>query len=299
MPVDSAYLCMALTANKNYSEASELLSKISSVEEVMGNSINYEILKSQRNFEEANRYIEKLYHQNSDIYMNKIRTNFSNNAVDYYKSQKELTQQKNEQKRLHIALIVIISIIIILALISFTRSAISRKQIVLNEKVLLAEQLKEALDESDRKMMISNDRLAELTPLLGESLKTRQALIDELGILLIENSVSKSGKRKIAEFVTSLINEFSSSQEQIDKLEHEADLVYEGLISQFRKDFPKLKEKDYKLFLFALLGYSSPVIAMFLGEENVTNIYYRRRHLKDKIKTSSTKNKEKYLSAIS
>lgn len=60
MPVDSAYLCMALTANKNYSEASELLSKISSVEEVMGNSINYEILKSQRNFEEANRYIEKL-----------------------------------------------------------------------------------------------------------------------------------------------------------------------------------------------------------------------------------------------
>ena len=100
MPVDSAYLCMALTANKNYSEASELLSKISSVEEVMGNSINYEILKSQRNFEEANRYIEKLYHQNSDIYMNKIRTNFSNNAVDYYKSQKELTQQKNEQKTL-------------------------------------------------------------------------------------------------------------------------------------------------------------------------------------------------------
>ena len=59
-----------------------------------------------------------------------------------------------------------------------------------------------------------------------------------------------------------------------------------------------MKEADYRLFLFSLLGFSIPAIAVFLKEKKITAVYDRKRRLKDKIKTLDPIKSNRYLAFL-
>ncbi len=69
-------------------------------------------------------------------------------------------------------------------------------------------------------------------------------------------------------------------------------------MSKFNADFPNLMENDYLLFLYSIYGFSTSAIALFLGLDNVTGVYDRRKRLKNKIKASDSGNRQIYLAIL-
>ena len=96
-----------------------------------------------------------------------------------------------------------------------------------------------------------------------------------------------------------LIDQYSKDEKKIAELESYADTHYDNIMTSFREDFPNLINNDYLLFLYSIYGSSSPAIALFLGLENVSGVYDRRKRLKNKIKVFEGENKTKYLQILS
>ena len=100
---------------------------------------------------------------------------------------------------------------------------------------------------------------------------------------------------RVSKAVSKLIDELSEDKKKIEELEKSVNLVCNDIMASFRTDFPNLKEADYNLFLYSILGFSPSAITLFLKEEKLTKVYERKRRLKDKIKKLDSPNREKYM----
>lgn len=78
-------------------------------------------------------------------------------------------------------------------------------------------------------------------------------------------------------------------------MEKHVDKIYNNVFTSFRQDFPSLKDNDYRLFLFIILGLSNAAISLLLKEEKLSAIYERKRRLKEKIKNLPQEKQEMYM----
>lgn len=104
--------------------------------------------------------------------------------------------------------------------------------------------------------------------------------------------------KKISDAIDSFLFSFSTDKNKISELESFANKHHNNLVADFYAEFPNLKDSDKMLFLYSTLGLSNAAITLFLQLRDITLVYDRRRHLKDKIKASDSKNKQKYLSHL-
>lgn len=107
-----------------------------------------------------------------------------------------------------------------------------------------------------------------------------------------------TAKKKIADSMTALIDGLSSHSKTVGELEKKVDATYDFLMTDFRGDLPKLKEIDYRLFLFSVIRFSIPSISLLLKAGKVEEVYNRKRHLKDKIKHLDKQKADRYLSYL-
>lgn len=149
----------------------------------------------------------------------------------------------------------------------------------------------------ERKKM--NTKLGIAQESIRNIISSKFDIFDKLCQPIFENNNSNLSKKRIADMVNKLISDFTSNSKKISELEDFVNLHSDNLISNFKLDFPTLKEVDYRLFLFNILGFSVNSISLFLGESKITPIYDRKRRIKDKIKKFNGANREKYLKAIS
>ncbi len=293
-PIDSSYLCSALVGNKEYDKALTLLNQISLKDEIIEASVNFEAMKANSNYKGAISWMEKLYHINAKEYKEKIRTNFSNSAVDYFKQEKLISDHLLSKSKT-IYILTISLIILILFIIVFSAIAIiNRKKNLISEKVILAEQLKESLVSSLQQLEKFNKELGQTNNKLAHQIETKFKLIsDSLSISTVNNN--DIDKNRVAKDITALIKKLTSDGSDFLYLENHIDSTHGFIVKNFRDEFPNLKEDDYRLFLFSIIGFSNPLIALLLGYSKVNTVYDRRRHLKDKIKMSASVKKELYL----
>lgn len=70
--------------------------------------------------------------------------------------------------------------------------------------------------------------------------------------------------------------------------------LYNNIFSDFKNDLPDLKEADYRLFLFCILGLSTDSISLLLKETNKAAVYNRKKRLKEKIRKLDAQKQGKY-----
>lgn len=154
---------------------------------------------------------------------------------------------------------------------------------------MLANQLQDELSESKQDNKNSNDIIKSL-------MSTKYELLEELSSIVLQNNNTNLARKKIADTVTKIIEELSIRSEKIVALEKKVDSLYNNLMSEFKTDLPNLKEVDYRLFLFSVLGLSNATISLFLKEDKIDAVYNRKRRLKNKIKQLEITKSSRYLS---
>jgi len=257
--------------------------------------------------------LENLYSLNVREYKDKIRNNFSNTAVDYYKNKQLKTAQELKTKKLGIALVIVSALLAIFIITMVAKSVYTKKNREIEKKVLLAIQLQEHINglEKDRdslkeslkkssvenrlaheklshtheELVSTNEKLNQNNALIKSLLSSKYETLENLCRVVVECNDEKTADRKIAQKVSSLIKDMSIGDDNIKNIERKVDEIHDNLMSDLRKELPSLKEDDFRLYLYSVLGFSLPVITLFLKKDSINQIYSRKKRLKAKIST--------------
>ena len=118
--------------------------------------------------------------------------------------------------------------------------------------------------------------------------------IDELCNTYYVYQGSQHERAKIYNNVISIISNLSKDRKTISELETFVNTYKNNLMSDFRCEFPALKDEDYLLFLYIVVDFSSRAISILIGE-SLPVVYNRKSSLKRKIQHSASPMKERFL----
>lgn len=286
---DSLYLLLTYIRQGDRVKAMKLSSECSDLSKGLGNWMRYEIYEALDSLPQAMETLKKMDHETDSILRYMLTSNISGTLLDYYDSQKELPEV-----RLKITHVIAWSIGIIGLLLSGVCTLLfyqyrKKQKNIINRNVGIAENLREMISIKDREAQ------EKIQNLLAE----RFNVLDNLCRILYEKGNSSLARKQISNEIDSLIRQFSTDKVKLAELSDYVNKNCDGIMDKLKSDFPEMKDLDYRLFLYSVLGFSNSVIAMFLGEEKITAIYARRKRLKNKFKDLSSEYKDDYIKAIS
>lgn len=146
--------------------------------------------------------------------------------------------------------------------------------------------LQDSLFERDK-------RQEEMSNKIGSLFSTRFKLLDGLASSYFECKETGQEQKRIYAEVKNSIVDFSSdatTQELIDIVNG----YKNGLMDDFKADYPKLSASQYRLALYLFCGFSLSSISIFV-DSDLRNIYVYKSRLKSIIANGESPRKEEYL----
>jgi tetratricopeptide repeat protein len=250
--------------------------------------IKYTVYKHQDDLKKALNELEVKDSLRNIMFYTRINQDLTSSPIDYYQTKQENTKYELEIEKSKHSLILITCILVFVIILICVYVFISNQKKIIDNKVLIAEQLQESLTKS-------KNEESRTWSIIREILDSKYELFDNLCTIVVSSNNDKSTRRRIADAITNLIEDLSINGDKINDLECEINKMYDNLFTEFRNDFPDLKDKDYLLFLFVILHMSTSTISLLLKEDTLQSVYERKRRLKNKIKKSESPRCNKYL----
>lgn len=198
----------------------------------------------------------------------------------------ELKAQEKERQKSQI-IWCSISIVLLLCIIILAYSLyVKRIKTEHTNDLLKIRNLQDSLFERDRRQEAMSNKI-------GGLFSTRFKLLDGLASSYFECKETGQEQKRIYAEVKNSIVDFSSdatTQELIDVVNG----YKNGLMDNFKADYPKLSASQYRLALYLFGGFSLSSISIFLNSD-LRNIYVYKSRLKSVIAKGDTPRKEEYL----
>ncbi len=288
---DSLLLALALVGTNQVEKADKLISLIGKDGVPLVHVVNYNICKKNGDHYKAIIEMEHLDSIDDERLKQGISHSLSNSLSDYFETERLVTKAEMRAYRMTMLTVILVVIIVIGILFIVGNNYIQKQNRKIEEKVRLADCLQKELSETKH----NNLKIHEIKRLL---LTDNLQVLDSFSKIMIETTDTKKAMKKTAEAVEKLLEELSVCSNRTKKLEEKVDIAYNNLFSDFRKDFPLLKDADYLLFLYSILNISNSTMSVILKEDKIEAIYNRKRRLKDKIKSLEESKRVRYLMYI-
>lgn len=250
---------------------------------------SFEVLAHEGNYKEAYKALER-YRMEQDSVLSIILKNTVSESIARYKEGRELLQKnRNRAERLTWMLAIVIlvftsSIIFLLFKNKIEKERSKREEVIKDAESLKADLLRQA------------NNIGTLSASLAEALRKRHAVIDSMCSAYYEESRNKTKVDRVKAEISDIINKFSNDI-PIKDLEDSADRCSDRIISSFKKDFPDASERELRLFIYIVIGFSTRTISL-LFDEKIENIYNRKSRLKKKIIASASPIVSEYLTFL-
>ena len=246
-----------------------------------------EIYKRNGDYKSALCLVENVMFRNDSVLEMSLNQSLSSELSNYYLLDNKIKDLELTNLKMTYS-ITIIAIAIVFACITFIiiKMRIRQKHII-ERNLTIAQNLREILTLQEAESQNNHKKIMDL-------LTSKFEIIDQLCASYYENSATKGIKRKISDEVENIIHDLMSD-ERIAELEDTLNTNDVNIIAFLREELPKLKEADYRLFIYSALGFSNSAIALLLKEDKIESIYNRKARLKTKIKKLNSSRKDKYL----
>lgn len=271
-----------------------LVNKINpdTTEKLTPNMISFkrEKRKWEGDYKTALHFTEILMLQNDSVHVEALNQGFNAELSNYFDYENQIKEfEIRDMNRQHIILVIILcNVFAVAAIIAFL--FYRRQKRTLNRNIAIACNLQEVLTLKESQFRDAQDSIKNL-------LASKYTEFDTLCTSYYESRASLSLKKRISDEVEKLVNSFSSNK-RLSEFEKEIDKNYSGIISSLKSDLPNIKDADYRLFIYSVLGFSNTAITLFLNEEKIESIYNRKARLKTKIKKLESQNRDVYLSFL-
>ncbi len=280
---DSAFLALSYQRCGDTKNANEIFSAISSYSGGIISWAQCEILMAEKDTVRAFGALNNLYKKQNATLMSVIRQNMNGVISDYYHSKGKIKEAELQASRLTSLIIILISIIVVG--IAVCLWYIQHKKAQQHKKI--ASNLRDFLDIKEQECSQAEQTIRNL-------LHNKFKELDRLCQLYDSTGNNKMLKPQILKEAERLLAGLSLNGSTIAELESEVNLCSSNLMHDLRNDLPDMKEEDYKLYLYTLLGFSSAAISLLLNVNDVTKIYSRKKRLKIKIYALPTDKRSRY-----
>ena len=280
---DSTHLALSCSEIGLRERVYEITSKCD-VDSFFNHGIQYRLARSVNDYKKALDHHEELDMMDYHMLNKKIDNNVASSIVTYYdfKNQNNALLLKIGRERFWFTLTIGLCIIIVLSfLIKNLFTKLKRNS---SEKLLLAEQLESLLKENDHNKTVMESLLS-----------SRYSMLENLCEMVVTSPDTKSAQKKIVNTVTDIIDNLSIPGDKIMELEEEMDGIHGNVCTNFKSDFPNLKDADYRLFLFSVMGLSMTTIMLLLKETKIESVYSRKKRLKAKVRALDSPHTDLYL----
>ncbi len=305
---DSVFLGLCYKRTGNTDKADEILSALPQNLDTYGSWLQNELCIIKGDTITAYNALLTLYNHSDNIIKTLMHQNMNGTVSKYFDAERKLEEAKADNATLRLWIFITLFVIIIIVFCIIAQQH-SRKRCEINEKNLqIVQNLKRtiALNESansDLRQQISQiiaddkHKHSELQQQVTTLLDSHFETLNKLCKMVYEKQSLKNSTQHISDAVFSMITDFAN--EKTETLEGVVNEYYDNAISELKQELPKLKEADYLLFIYSVLGFSSDAIAMLLKEEKTDSVYERKRRLKAKIKQLDTSKQNKFIKLIS
>ena len=288
------YWAWAYSLNKlgRNEEAADMISQLQQVDTSgTADFWMYMIEKSNGNTAGALKCLEKSTTKLDKEMMKALQESLALSQRDYYASQFEVAEYKSRNKSLYLVVSISVLLLIIL-LISWSSSRHIRHQREEKEYYLkYADEIRRQLEAS------RNDDYPELKKKYIDLYRSRFELIGSLYEQYALFEGKKNAERAMYERVSAMIAEFRSDYENKDKFESMLNDYHDGVICNLRKELPELKEMDYTILGFMLIGFDATTISLLLNI-SMNAVYIRKSRMRNLIKETSPAHMEQFLEVL-
>lgn len=220
---------------------------------------------------------------------------------DYY--QQELEVEKYRERQLLtlwcgltlILIIIIVSIIIIHKRQSQIHKLEMEKALILTSEIEKTIQAKQGVIDSLTQQVSTMKRdSSHSDQLVAELFDEKFTILNGLFTSYFNGQSKLFEKNSIYKEVQKIVKSFSEDQASFDEIEALVNKGNNNVLDSLKKDFPKMKESDYKFFCLTFAGLSTRAISLLLNE-SLDNIYQKRSRWKARIEALNTPDSKKYL----
>jgi tetratricopeptide (TPR) repeat protein len=242
----------------------------------------YLINKYQNNINVALRSTEELAIYNDSLSKISQLELLLKAQRDYYQSELQLSEIKNQNRRLTIVLLSFSTLLIFFIPWFIYKNRVRMREDRIREHVDALNELRYKLSKKDEQMnetvqalqtQKSNARTLEIK--LSELFHEQYKMLNDLCATYYENSKNKN---KIVQEFESVVEGFSGND--YFKLEELINKYKNDVIFLLRRELPNFKENDYKLICYFCAGFSIKTISVITKKKEDTLWVYKGRLIK-------------------
>lgn len=256
----------------------------------MTTPLAYNFAMANNDSELAAKLLKDIYDDLDSVFTQTKSQHFTSAVSGYYKSEQQLKEEKLKTMRLTHAIILILCCVVLVMVVVIAMRRYRKQQAKIEKNIIIAQNLQEILT-------LKEVEYTNAQKIIQSLFASKFEVVNRLCQTYYESQPGAM-KKRISDEVENIIRNFSSDSSFIEQLEVLVDKHLSGLMHSFKNDLPNLKQADYLLFMYSVLGFSSVAIALFLKEEKIEAVYNRKARLKSKIKKLGNDQKELYLSYL-
>ena len=273
-------------------EAQSLVSQLKSVDSSgTADYWMYLIEKSRGNSENALKYLEHTTTKTDKEVMKALQQSLALTQRDYYESEFINAEFKARNRQL-IAISVGVSSVLVLVLLLWATSVYVRRQREEKEYYLnYANEIRRQLEAAKK------EDYPQLQRKYLEIYKSKFEMIGSLYEEYVLYRGKKNAEHAIYSKVSEIINAFIGDNANQHQLESVLDDSLDGIVSTLRKEMPRLKDIDYSIFCYMIIGFDATTISHLL---NITTnvVYIRRSRMRQHIEDVAPKHKDQFLNIL-
>ena len=257
----------------------------------IGNYWLYMIKKADGDYEGALKCLEKSTTEIDKEVTKSLQQSLALSQRDYYESEYKNAEYKASNRKL-LAISVAIASVLFLVIVLWGSSVYVRRQREEKEFYInYADEIRRQLEAS------KNDNYPELKRKYLDICKSGFELIASLYEEYVLYHGKKNAEHSVYMKVSEIINEFLNDNVYKSQLESVIDESLDGIMSKLRAEMPKLKEVDYSIFSFMIIGFDTTTISHLLNI-SMNVVYIRKSRMKQRIEAANPENKERYLQVL-
>ena len=274
-------------------EARKLIDEIKVSDEMTANFWKSRIAAYLNDYQKAYIYDELTDKSQNNVVENILTESLATYQRDYYQTQLESTKYKVKTRTIGLIAIIIFTSLLSIIIFLLIARYIKKQQEEKDRLFEYAEEIKRQLNDAEHNNDYS-DLKRKYLALYKSRFETIGTLTDQYfqadGRTDIESLMFKK--------VTSLINEVKNDSKNRKAFEAMLDNDLDGIMTNIRNEMPKLKELDYSIFSYLIVGFDATTISCLL-DESVNNIYAHKRRLRIKIEERNPEHVAQFLEILS
>lgn len=272
-------------------EADKIITNIDVEDEFIASFWQFRIAAYLEDYKTVHEHNRKAVDRQNEIVEKILEESLATYQRDYYQSQLDLAEYKVSTRTMEllalIVLIILVSVILYLSIIRF----IMRPKEEKNKLLEYAEEIRRQLEESDKNDYSKLKR--KFISLYKARFETIGTLCDQYILSSGRTDIENLMFRKVERLISEVRNDAANRTAFETMLDNDLDMI----MTRLRTEMPKMKELDYSIFSYLIVGFDATTISRLL-DMSVNNVYAHKRRIRIKIEEKQPEHSDQFLEML-